>query len=118
MFVSRLYRKDRSASWERLLDLSKLLGVLFLHAMFSLKGGIHGTLGSPSGSATEVEALVKELDECVQLDCPIEPVCDDTEESAWTKRTERQEEKWSSLRPKLMEETLTYLGCADPNVSH
>ena len=66
----------------------------------------------------EVEALVKELDECVQLDCPIEPVCDDTEESAWTKRTERQEEKWSSLRPKLMEETLTYLGCADPNVSH
>ena len=24
-----------------------------MHAMFSLKGGIHGTLGSPSGSATE-----------------------------------------------------------------
>lgn len=64
----------------------------------------------------QLASLVTELDESLQLDCPTD-ILPDSEESIWAKRTEKQEEKWSLLRPKLFEETLAYSGCADPNVS-
>ena len=58
-YSTRLFRvwRDKSASWRRQLDLCKLLWVLFLHARFSLKGEIHGTLGSPYESVTESHAV-------------------------------------------------------------
>ncbi len=62
--------------------------------------------------------LVAELDECVHLDHPPEVLVDNTDESMWTKRTEKQEEKWLLLRHKLFEETLAYSGFLDPNVSY